>query len=79
MIAAIEAGLFRREISDAAFAYQRELDAGRKLIVGVNAFEEAEEKPIDLLEIDESVERHQQAGAVTDDRNGEQRKEEQHR
>jgi methylmalonyl-CoA mutase N-terminal domain/subunit len=61
MIAAIETGFFRREIADAAFAYQRELDAGRKLIVGVNAFEEAEEKPLDLLEIDESVERDQRA------------------
>lgn len=61
MIAAIESGFFRREIADAAFAYQRELDAGRKLIVGVNAFQEAEEKPIDLLEIDESVEQEQLA------------------
>jgi methylmalonyl-CoA mutase N-terminal domain/subunit len=61
MIAAIESGYIRREIADAAFAYQRELDARRKLIVGVNAFEEAEEKPIDLLEIDESVERDQRA------------------
>jgi len=61
MIAAIESDFFRREIADAAFAYQREFDAGRKLVVGVNAFEEAEEKPIDLLEIDESVERDQLA------------------
>ena len=38
MIAALEAGFFRREIADAAFAYQREVDAKRKLIVGVNAF-----------------------------------------
>ncbi len=38
MIAAMEAGFFRREIADAAFAYQREVDAKRKLIVGVNAF-----------------------------------------
>jgi len=59
MIAAIEAGFFRREIADAAFAYQRELDANRKLIVGVNAFTEGEEKPLDLLEIDESVEQEQ--------------------
>jgi methylmalonyl-CoA mutase N-terminal domain/subunit len=61
MIAAIESGYIRREIADAAFAYQRELDARRKLIVGVNAFEEAEEKPLELLEIDESVERDQRA------------------
>jgi methylmalonyl-CoA mutase N-terminal domain/subunit len=59
MIAAIDSGFFRREIADAAFAYQRALDAHRKLIVGVNAFEEGEEKPLDLLEIDESVEREQ--------------------
>ena len=38
-------GFFRREIADAAFAYQREVDAKRKLIVGVNAFEEPDEKP----------------------------------
>ena len=38
MIPALEAGFFRREIADAAFAYQREVDAKRKLIVGVNAF-----------------------------------------
>src|SRR5688572_13253277 len=61
MIAAIESGFFRREIANAAFDYQRELDANRKLIVGVNAFQEAEEKPIGLLEIDESVEREQLA------------------
>jgi methylmalonyl-CoA mutase, N-terminal domain len=61
MIAAIEAGFFRREIAEAAFAYQREVDAGRKLIVGVNAFAEAEEKPIDTLQIDETVEKEQVA------------------
>ena len=59
MIAALEAGFFRREIADAAFAYQRDIDAKRKLIVGVNAFVEKEEKPIDTLQIDDSVEREQ--------------------
>src|SRR5262245_41846243 len=57
MVPALEAGFFRREIADAAFAYQREIDARRKLIVGVNAFTEAEEKPIDLLVIDPQVEK----------------------
>jgi methylmalonyl-CoA mutase N-terminal domain/subunit len=61
MIAALEAGFFRREIADAAFAYQREVDARRKLIVGVNAFEEAEEKPLELLAVDETVEKEQAA------------------
>jgi len=59
MIAALEAGFFRREIADAAFVYQREVDKKHKLIVGVNAFQEAEEKPIDTLTIDESVENEQ--------------------
>jgi methylmalonyl-CoA mutase N-terminal domain/subunit len=61
MIAAIENGFFRREIADAAFVYQREVDAKRKLIVGINAFTEAEEKPIDILQIDERPEREQLA------------------
>jgi methylmalonyl-CoA mutase N-terminal domain/subunit len=61
MIPAIEAGFFRREIADAAFQYQREVDARRKLIVGVNAFVEPDEKPLETLVIDESVEREQVA------------------
>lgn len=61
MIAAIEAGFFRREIADAAFVYQREVDSKRKLIVGVNAFQEAEEKPMETLVIDEKVEQEQVA------------------
>jgi methylmalonyl-CoA mutase N-terminal domain/subunit len=61
MIPAIETGFFRREIADAAFVYQREVDARRKLIVAVNAFQEAEEKPIETLVIDESVEKEQVA------------------
>jgi methylmalonyl-CoA mutase N-terminal domain/subunit len=61
MIAALEAGFFRKEIADAAFAYQRDVDARRKLIVGVNAFEEREEKPIDTLVIDDTPEKEQVA------------------
>jgi methylmalonyl-CoA mutase N-terminal domain/subunit len=61
MIPAIEKGFFRREIADAAFAYQRDVDAKRKLIVGVNAFQESDEKPIETLMIDESVEKEQTA------------------
>lgn len=59
VIAGIENGFFRREIAEAAYAYQRDVDAGRKIIVGVNAFTEAEEKPIDILVIDDTVEREQ--------------------
>src|SRR5439155_9394345 len=59
MLAAIEAGFFRREIADAAFVYQREVDARRKLIVGVNAFQESDEKPLETLVIDDKPEREQ--------------------
>src|SRR4051794_7360994 len=61
MITALESGFFRREIADAAFAYQREVDAKRKLIVGVNAFVQEEAKPIETLRIDDSVEKEQLA------------------
>jgi methylmalonyl-CoA mutase N-terminal domain/subunit len=59
MVPALEAGFFRREIADAAFTYQREVDAKHKLIVGVNAFQEADEKPIETLAIDDHVEKEQ--------------------
>jgi methylmalonyl-CoA mutase N-terminal domain/subunit len=59
MISAIEAGFFRREIADAAFAYQQEVDAKKKLIVGVNAFVEPDEKPMETLTVDPHVERDQ--------------------
>ena len=59
MLGAIDRGFFRREIAEAAFAYQREVDANRKLIVGVNAFQAADEKPLEILEIDHAVETEQ--------------------
>jgi methylmalonyl-CoA mutase, N-terminal domain len=57
MLNAIEAGFFRREIADAAFVYQREIDARHKLIVGVNAFTETDEKPIQTLTVEDKVEK----------------------
>ncbi len=59
MISAVESGFFRREIADAAFAYQREVDARRKLIVGVNAFVEPDERPLETLVVDNQVEKQQ--------------------
>jgi methylmalonyl-CoA mutase N-terminal domain/subunit len=59
MISAIEAGFFRSEIADAAFAYQRGVDAKRKLIVGLNAFVEDDDMPMETLTVDDSVERDQ--------------------
>ncbi len=59
MIAALESGFFRREIAEASFAEQREVEAKRKIIVGVNAFQEPEQIPIELLNVDHSVEPEQ--------------------
>jgi methylmalonyl-CoA mutase N-terminal domain/subunit len=57
VIPAIEAGFFQREIAEAAYRYQRELDEKSKIIVGVNDFVEEDEKiEIPILEISPEVE-----------------------
>ncbi len=60
VIPAIEAGFFQREIADAAYRYQLELDAKEKIIVGVNEFiEEDEQITIPILEVSPEVEMKQ--------------------
>jgi methylmalonyl-CoA mutase N-terminal domain/subunit len=59
MVEAIEAGFPQREIMDAAYAYQRAVDAKQKIIVGVNDFTDAEEQPLEILYIDDAVEGQQ--------------------
>jgi methylmalonyl-CoA mutase N-terminal domain/subunit len=62
VIPAIEAGFFMKEIADAAYRYQTELDNKEKIIVGVNDFvEEDETVDIPLLKISKEVERSQVA------------------
>jgi methylmalonyl-CoA mutase, N-terminal domain len=56
MIAAIENGYFRRQIADAAFAQQTAIDTREKLIVGVNAFEQSDDKPLPIMEVDAAIE-----------------------
>jgi methylmalonyl-CoA mutase, N-terminal domain len=57
VVRAIEEGFFQREITRAAYEYQRALSDRRKTIVGVNDFINAEERlEIPILEIDASVE-----------------------
>ncbi len=51
MVEAIEAGFPQRELMDASFAYQRAFEEKEKLIVGVNALQVQDEKPIDTLYI----------------------------
>jgi methylmalonyl-CoA mutase, N-terminal domain len=59
MLAAIGSGFFRREIAESAFAYQKSVDSREKIIVGVNAFQEDEQQPIDILQVDEEAEKEQ--------------------
>ncbi len=61
MIAAIEEGYPMREIAEAAFRYQREVEKKERLIVGVNTNVAEEEPPIAILKVDEAVEHEQMA------------------
>src|SRR6202171_4694037 len=54
MVRAIERSYPQREIADASYRYQVAIDRKEKIIVGVNEYV-TEEKPIDILQIDESV------------------------
>jgi methylmalonyl-CoA mutase, N-terminal domain len=60
MVAAIECGYPQREIADASYRYQVAVDRKEKVIVGVNAYV-TDEKPIEILKIDESVGEQQAA------------------
>lgn len=75
VLAGIANGYFQREIADAAYRYQQEVDAKERVVVGVNAYVEEEATPIETLYIDPTVERaqvarlaevraHRDAGAV---------------
>ncbi|WP_287905632.1 methylmalonyl-CoA mutase, partial [Chloroflexus sp.] len=59
VIAAIRNGYFHREIADAAYRYQQEIDKGERIIVGVNAFQADEPLEIPILQMDpEGEKRH---------------------
>ena len=52
VLPAIANGFFQREIAEAAYRYQREIDAGERSIVGVNAFRDEKPVKIPILEMD---------------------------
>jgi methylmalonyl-CoA mutase N-terminal domain/subunit len=58
-VAAVEQGFVQDEIEHAAFRYQQEIEAGERVIVGVNRFTEEEGEPIELQRIDPEAERRQ--------------------
>ena len=59
MVRAIEIGYPQSEIQREALTYQREIDSGERIIVGVNAFTEPHEAPVKTLRISQGVERRQ--------------------
>jgi len=58
-VAAIEEGFVQREIEEAAYRYNEEVESGERVIVGVNRFTETEEEPIELHRLDPEAERRQ--------------------
>jgi len=59
MLGAIEKNYPQREIADSAYHYQRQIDENRKTVVGVNKYITEERLPVDILEIDDTLERMQ--------------------
>jgi methylmalonyl-CoA mutase, N-terminal domain len=58
-VAAVEQGFVQGEIENAAYRYAQEVEAGERVIVGVNRYEEAEPEEIELHRIDPEAERRQ--------------------
>jgi methylmalonyl-CoA mutase N-terminal domain/subunit len=59
MLAAIEKNYPQKEIADAAYKYQRQVDAVEKTVVGVNKYSTEERLPVEIFEIDEALEKKQ--------------------
>jgi methylmalonyl-CoA mutase, N-terminal domain len=59
VVAAIKENFFQREIADAAFRYQREVEQAERVIVGVNRYQLADEPEPEILRIDAALEAQQ--------------------
>jgi len=77
MIPAIENGFIQKEIQDAAYRYQKEIESNERIIVGVNKFTTDEETPKNLLKVDSELQRIQiqKTDAVKKQRNNQAVKE----
>ncbi len=56
VIPAIKENFFQREIADASFRYQHEVEQRQRIIVGVNRYELEDEEPLEILRIDPALE-----------------------
>jgi methylmalonyl-CoA mutase N-terminal domain/subunit len=59
MVEAVKQGFPQREIAEASYQLQQEIDKGERTVVGVNAYADEEEKPVDILHVDPQLERKQ--------------------
>ena len=64
MAKAIETGIPKMRIEEAAARTQARIDSGKQIIVGTNAYCLEEEEPIDILEIDNTAVREEQLAAI---------------
>jgi methylmalonyl-CoA mutase N-terminal domain/subunit len=60
MVQAISNGFVQREIQDAAYAWQREVESGDRVVVGQNAYK-AEDPPVPVMKVDPALEEQQAA------------------
>jgi methylmalonyl-CoA mutase N-terminal domain/subunit len=59
MVEAIKQNFPQREIADAAFTYQAEVERGERVVVGVNRYVREDEPPLEILKIDAALEAQQ--------------------
>jgi methylmalonyl-CoA mutase N-terminal domain/subunit len=59
VVEAIKENFFQREIAEASFRYQSEVEAGQRVVVGVNRYELEDEAPVEILKIDPALEGEQ--------------------
>jgi methylmalonyl-CoA mutase N-terminal domain/subunit len=59
VIPAIEQNFQQREIAEASFRYQSEVERGERVVVGVNRYEMEDEQPLEILRIDPALEQKQ--------------------
>ncbi len=75
-VAAIEAGFYQQQIQDSAYRHQRLVEAGERVIVGVNTFTETSQREVEILRVGaeleaaqiarlERVRAHREGGAVS--------------
>jgi methylmalonyl-CoA mutase, N-terminal domain len=59
VIAAIKENFFQREIAEASFRYQHEVEQRQRVVVGVNRYQQEDERPLEILKIDPALEQKQ--------------------